>query len=112
MKSYKRLDKPTGIFGISFEDWGIFLSVSMVMFFVVNLLRNLIALPKAVYPLALLITIVLFVVLKKSNKQKVPMYLHSRVAWLLTPKKLYIIRPNLFRYDQPHPSSEKKKRRA
>lgn len=110
MKSYKRLDKPTGIFGIAFEDWGIFLSVSMVMFFVVNLLRNLIDLPKVVYPLALLFTIVLFVVLKKSNKQKVPMYLHSRVAWLLTPKKLYIIRPNFFRHDQLHQSPEKKKR--
>lgn len=110
MKSYKRLDKPTGIFGIAFEDWGVFLSVSMIMFFVVNLLRNLIALPKVVYPLALLTTIVLFVILKKSNKQKVPMYLHSRVAWFFTPKKLYIIKPNLFRHAQPHQSPEKKKR--
>ncbi len=112
MKSYKRLDKPTGIFGIAFEDWGIFLSVSMVMFFVVNLLRNLINLPKAVYPIALLLTIVLFVVLKKSNRQKVPMYLHSRVAWLLTPKKLFIIKPNPFNHDQSHQSAKKAKRRT
>ncbi|MEK6480927.1 hypothetical protein WJR50_25520 [Catalinimonas sp. 4WD22] len=110
MKSFKRLDKPTGIFGISFEDWGVFLSVSMVLFFVVNLLRNWIVLPKLVYPIILLVTIVLFIMLRRSNKQKAPMYLHSRVAWLLTPKKLYIIRPNLFQYDQPHQPTQKKKR--
>lgn len=110
MKSYKNLDKPSGIFGIAFEDWGIFLSVSMIMFFVVNLLRNWIELPKTVYPVALLMTVVLFVVLRKSNKQKVPMYLHSRVAWLLTPKKLYIIRPNIFYHDQPNQPPKKKKR--
>lgn len=112
MKSYKRLDKPTGIFGISFEDWGIFLSVSMILFFVANLLRNWIVLPKIVYPAIMLVTMVLFLLLKKANKQKVPMYLHSRVAWLLTPKKLYIIRPNLFHHDQSDQPAQKKKRRT
>lgn len=111
MKSYKNLDKPSGIFGIAFDDWGVFLSVSMVMFFVVNLLRNWMALPKAVYPIALLLTILLFIILKKSNKQKVPMYLHSRVAWLLTPKKLYIIKPNLFHHHDQSDKSAKKEER-
>ncbi len=110
MKSYKKLDKPSGIFGISFEDWGIFLSVTMVMFFVINLLRNFIDLPKMVYPLALVVTVVLFIVLKRANKQKVPMYLHSRIAWLLTPKKIYVIRPNLFTHDQSNQSATPKKK--
>lgn len=110
MKSYKKLDKPSGIFGIAFEDWGIFLSVTLVMFFVINLLRNIVDLPKTIYPVALVVTIVLFVILKRSNKQKVPMYLHSRIAWFFTPKKIYVIRLNQFTHDQPgkSPSPEKK----
>jgi len=112
MDSYKSLDKPNGIFGIAFEDWGVFLSVSMLLFFVLNLLRNWVALPKIIYPVALLVVIGLFIVMKRSNKQNTPMYLHSRVAWWLTPRHLFICKPNLFINDQPNLKARKEKIRA
>lgn len=91
MNTYKVIEKPSGIFGITFEDFAILMVVVLLTLFPINLLKVWFELPKWLTVVSYIIIIATYVTLRRINKKKVPGYLYSWLAYkLLTPKHLYI----------------------
>ena len=99
MKTFKVLEKPSGIMGISFEDLGLLSSVSLAVFFLINLLNIWVSVPGWIFLVAILLVFGLFIFIKRSNKDKKPQYLLSRVAWLRTPRRIFY-HSSIFSNDQ------------
>ena len=99
MKTFKILEKPGGILGFTFEDLGFLSLVSLVVFFFYNLLNIWFSLSGWWFMIALFVVISLFIVIKRSNKQKKPHFLLSRLAWLRTPRHFFINGKNCLKDD-------------
>lgn len=110
MKTFKVLEKSSGIFGITFEDLGILLTVTLVIFFFLNLLNIWFQIPGWLYLIAISSVGMLLIMVKRSNKQKTPQYLLSKVAWYRIPKCIYNHRYNSLLHDKHAIQPEKKRR--
>lgn len=107
MKTFKVLEKPSGIAGIQFEELGFVLALTLTAFFLINLLGIWWQIPGWLYLLTLVSIVAMLVIIKKSNRQGRPQYLLSRIAWWRSPRKLYLHKPNYLLYD-PYQPNEKK----
>lgn len=106
MNTYKVIEKPSGLLGITFEDFAVLMGVVLLTLFPINLLKVWIALPKALTVASYLLILATYILLRRINKKKVPGYLYSWLAYrLLTPRHLYIEKNLEFL----HPDANKKK---
>ena len=108
MNSFKKLDEPPGVLGISFEDWRMFLLVVCFTIMVFNLTRKLIELPSWTFWGSLVFAVISFFLVKRSNKQNIPYFFQSKLSWLLMKKNLVVTHTKLFHYDQPHEKAGQK----
>lgn len=90
MKTYKVLEKPSGIFGIAFEDLGLLSTFSLTTFFLINLLNIWISVSGWFFLIAIFLVFSLFFLIKRSNKEHKPQHLLSWLAWLRTPRVIRI----------------------
>ncbi len=91
MKSYQSLDRPSGILGVSFDDLSLFLSVVLVSLFSYNMLLKVVILPGKVLLLLIASFVVLFLLFRRLGKNKVAMYMHSRIAYRIAVPRQIII---------------------
>lgn len=101
MDSFKKLDEPPGVLGISFEDWKLLLLVACSTIMLSNFAGRLVELPSWTFWALLVLSLVAFFLLKRANKRKLPYFLQSRLAWRLMSKKLVVTHTKLFHHDQP-----------
>ena len=91
MNTYKVLEKPSGIFGLRFEDMAVLMTVIFLCLFPINLLKVWVELPKWITAVAYGIILLTYILLRRANKKKVPGFLFSWVAYhFLTPKHVSV----------------------
>ena len=100
MNTYKVLEKPSGIFGLRFEDMAVLMAVVFLSLFPINLLKVWVELPKWLTLLAYGLILLTYLLLRRANRKKVPGYLFSWLAYhCLTPRHLSVNQPiPLFHY--------------
>lgn len=101
MDSFKKLDEPPGVLGISFEDWKLLLLVACTAMMISNFAGKLMDLPSWTFWAILFLALLAFYLLRRSNKSNTPYYIQSRLAWRLTKKNLVVTHTKLHHYDQP-----------
>jgi L-asparagine transporter-like permease len=110
MNTYKVLEKPSGIFGLRFEDMAVLMAVIIFTLFPINLLKVWIELPKWITLLAYGLILLTYMLLRRANQKKVPGYLFSWLAYhFLTPRHVFIHQPLAI---LSHADEQKKKKQG
>ena len=109
MDSFKKLDEPPGVLGISFEDWKLLLLVACSAIMLSNFAGRMMQLPSWTFWVLLGMSLGAYYLLKRSNKTKTPYFIQSRVAWLITKKSFIVTHTKLHHYDQPDETTEEKR---
>ena len=111
MNTYKVIEKPSGLFGITFEDAAILVGVMFLTLFPLNVLKIWFKLPSWLTLFSYALIVVTYIVLRRVNKMKMPGYLFSFLAWkLVTPRHIYIDKELEFLKPDDAVTKEKKKR--
>jgi hypothetical protein len=106
MKTFKVIQKPSGILGLTFEDLKFLLIFVMLGFMFLNFLNYVVKVPKLGY-LAMIVACVMAVVfLKKANRKGRYFFVQSWLAWPLTPRRIYV-RKKITLFDVHVPQKKK-----
>lgn len=91
MNTYKVLEKPSGLFGLRFEDMAVLMAVIFLSLFPINLLKVWVELPKWITLVAYGLILLTFIFLRRANQKKVPGFLFSWFAYhFLTPRHISV----------------------
>ncbi len=93
MKTYKVIQKPSGILGLTFEDLQFLLLFFIVGMALLNFLNYVVKVHKLAY-LGMIVSCILGIAfLKKANRKGRYFFVQSLMAWPFTPRRIYVGKP-------------------
>lgn len=110
MKTFKVIQKPTGILGLTFEDLKFLLIFVMLGFMFLNFLNYIMKVHKLGYLAMIIASVMAVVFLKKANRKGRYYFVQSWLAWPLTPRRIYV-KKKITLFDVQPPEKKKEFKR-